>query len=206
MSQSARVRAVGPVVAVLCLALPVLAASKGAAKAAAPKPAEVTTPAAVPPPVPPVAAPKDAVAVMQPTEGNHAKGVVRLHLDGDKLLVVADLEGLNPGQKHGFHIHEFGDCSKPDGSGAGGHFNPGGHQHGLPDHIERHAGDLGNVTADAKGAAHYEITVSGVALSGKDAILGRGLIVHAKIDDGGQPTGNAGGRIACGTIGLALSK
>jgi len=193
-------------VAVLCLALPVLAASKGSSKVAPAKNADAIVPSAVPPPTPTPAAGKDAVAVMLPTDGNHAKGVVRFHQDGDRTLVTADLEGLNPGQKHGFHIHEFGDCSKPDGSGAGGHFNPGGHQHGLPDHAERHAGDLGNVTADAKGAAHYEIAIAGMTLAGKDAILGRGVIVHAKIDDGGQPVGNAGGRIACGAIGLAPSR
>lgn len=206
MRPSASVRALGSVVAVFCLALPVWAAGKGGARPAPPRPAAAPAPAAVPPPVPPTSVPKDAVAVMLATEGSRAKGVVRFHTDGDRTLVTADLEGLNPGQKHGFHIHEFGDCSKPDGSGAGGHFNPEGHPHGLPDHHERHAGDLGNVTADAKGLAHYEITITGIALHGKDAIVGRGLIVHAKADDGGQPTGNAGGRIACGTIGLALSK
>lgn len=195
MSRIARMRALGPAAAVLCMGLPLLAAGKAdppaAATAAAPAPAS---------------APKDAVAVLLSTDGNHAKGVVHLRADGDKLVVSADLEGLSPGQKHGFHIHEFGDCSKPDGSGAGGHFNPGGHAHGLADHAERHAGDLGNISADAKGQAHYEVTVPGVSLFGKDGILGRGLIVHAKVDDGGQPTGNAGGRIACGTIGLAVTK
>jgi len=87
---------------------------------------------------------------------------------------------------------------------AGGHYNPEGHQHGLPDSENRHAGDLGNVQADDQGKAHYEITVKGISISGEhNPIIGRGVIVHAKLDDGGQPVGNAGGRIACGVIGFA---
>jgi len=118
--------------------------------------------------------------------------------------VVADIEGLNPGQKHAFHIHQFGDCTSSDGMSAGGHYNPEGHQHGLPEKEMRHAGDLGNLTADNDGKAHYEITVSNISVAGmKNPIIGRGVIVHAKVDDGSQPVGNAGGRIACGVIGVA---
>jgi len=87
---------------------------------------------------------------------------------------------------------------------AGGHYNPEGHQHGLPDSENRHAGDLGNVQADSEGKAHYEITVSNISIQGpRNPILGRAVIVHAKPDDGGQPVGNAGARIACGVIGVA---
>ena len=147
---------------------------------------------------------KQAVAVMHPTANNKCHGVVHFTQEGETVKVVADLEGLNPGQKHAFHIHQFGDCSSADGMSAGGHYNPEGHQHGLPDSPSHHAGDLGNVTADADGKAHYEITVSNVTIAGaKNPILGRGVIVHAKVDDGGQPVGNAGGRIACGVIGVA---
>ena len=145
-----------------------------------------------------------AIAVLHPTAGQHCQGVVRFTQDGDSVKVVADLEGLTPGQKHAFHIHQFGDCSAPDGMSAGGHYNPEGHQHGLPDAENRHAGDLGNVQADNDGKAHYEITVNNVSVSGmKNPILGRGVIVHAKPDDGGQPVGNAGARLACGVIGVA---
>lgn len=147
---------------------------------------------------------KQAVAVLHPTANNKCHGVVHFTQEGDAVKVVADLEGLNPGQKHAFHIHQFGDCSGADGMSAGGHYNPEGHQHGLPDSPSHHAGDLGNVQADADGKAHYEITASNVTIAGaKNPILGRGVIVHAKVDDGGQPVGNAGGRIACGVIGVA---
>ena len=150
------------------------------------------------------AMPKQAVAVLHPTAGQHCQGLVRFTQDGDSVKVVADLEGLTPGQKHAFHIHQYGDCSSPDGMSAGGHYNPEGHQHGLPDTDNRHAGDLGNVPADDQGKAHYELTVNNVSIMGpKNPIIGRAVIVHAKPDDGGQPVGNAGARIACGVIGVA---
>jgi Cu-Zn family superoxide dismutase len=145
-----------------------------------------------------------AIAVLHPTAGQHCHGIVRFSAQEDSIKVVADLEGLTPNQKHAFHIHQFGDCSSTDGMSAGGHYNPEGHQHGLPDAENRHAGDLGNVQADTDGKAHYEITVSNISILGqKNPILGRAVIVHAKPDDGGQPVGNAGGRIACGVIGAA---
>ena len=88
---------------------------------------------------------------------------------------------------------------------AGGHYNPEKHPHALPDTTEkRHAGDLGNLQADSNGKVHHEITVKNVTIAGtKNPIIGRGVIVHAKVDDGGQPVGNAGPRIACGVIGVA---
>ena len=148
---------------------------------------------------------KQAVAVVHPTTNTTCQGVVHFTQEGeDSVKVVADLEGLTPGQKHAFHIHQFGDCSVPDGTSAGSHYNPEGHQHGLPGHGQRHAGDLGNVQADSNGKAHYEVTVSDITIAGaKNPIIGRGVIVHAKADDGSQPVGNAGGRIGCGVIGVA---
>ena len=149
-------------------------------------------------------APQAAIAVLHATKGNNCHGFVRFTQEGDSVKVIAELEGLNPGQKHAFHIHQYGDCSAPDGMSAGGHYNPEGHQHGLPDAEKRHAGDLGNVQADNEGKTHYEITVENISVMGKrNPIIGRGVIVHAKVDDGSQPVGNAGGRIACGVIGIA---
>jgi superoxide dismutase, Cu-Zn family len=147
---------------------------------------------------------RNAVAVLNPTAGNNCHGVIRFTQDGDAVKVVADIEGLTPGQQHAIHVHDFGDCSAPDATSAGSHYNPEGHQHGLPATSERHAGDLGNLTADKDGKAHYEITVTNCSLAGAmNPILGRAVIVHAKLDDGGQPVGNAGARIACGVIGVA---
>lgn len=147
---------------------------------------------------------KLALAYVQPTAGNTAKGVVRFEKVRGGVKVTADIEGLAPGTKHGFHIHEYGDCSKPDGSSAGGHYNPEGHAHAGPDAAMRHAGDLGNLTADASGKAHLELTLANVSVAGrKNPVLGRGVIVHKDTDDlKSQPTGAAGARIGCGVIGV----
>src|ERR1041384_7839837 len=129
---------------------------------------------------------KQAVAVLHPTTGNKCHGVVKFMQEGDSVKVVADLEGLKPGQKHAFHIHQYGDCSSGDGMSAGGHYNPENHPHALPasDNTPRHAGDLGNVQANDEGKAHYEITVNNISIAGtKNPIIGRGVIVHAKPDD-----------------------
>jgi Cu-Zn family superoxide dismutase len=101
------------------------------------------------------------------------------------------------------HIHQWGDITGMDGKTTGGHYNPKSHDHGLPEKHLRHAGDLGNLQADASGKAKYELTVDNLSIAGsKNPIVGRGVIIHAKKDDGGQPTGNAGARIAQGVIGI----
>ncbi len=147
--------------------------------------------------------PISLVAVIHPTEGNVAKGTVTFTDLGEGLIEVnAKVEGLMPGSEHGFHIHEYGDASDPKGESAGWHFNPEGHDHALPTNPTRHAGDLGNLVANEQGHASYTGTVKNLTLfTGSHAILGRSVVVHAKADDGGQPTGNAGPRIGVGVIG-----
>lgn len=150
-----------------------------------------------------------AVAVMFPTEGNDVSAKVTFVQTKAGVRVTAEVSGLNPNQKHGFHIHEFGDLSAADGTATGGHYNPEGHDHALPEGTPgnngvRHAGDLGNLEADADGHALYQQTFDNITIAGtQNPILGRGVIIHAKTDDGGQPTGNAGARIAQGVIGVA---
>lgn len=145
-----------------------------------------------------------AVAVMVPTEGNATHGTVRFVERDGSVTVTADISGLTPGAQHAFHVHEFGDLTAPDGASAGGHYNPEGHDHGLPEQEMRHAGDLGNLAADDRGNAHYEITVDNITIAGMhNPVIGRGVIIHAQHDDGGQPVGNAGARIAMGVIGVA---
>lgn len=146
------------------------------------------------------------MAVMQPTAGNSAAGTVGFRQQGDQIMVAVKLSGLPPGL-HGFHIHEKGDCSAPDATSAGGHFNPTGQQHGDPMHAEHHGGDFGNLTAAADGTAVIDLTLpaSQVSLSSGPAnsIIGRGLIVHSAPDDFmTQPTGNSGARLACGVIAM----
>jgi Cu-Zn family superoxide dismutase len=147
--------------------------------------------------------PTKAVAVLHPTKGNNVEGTVTFIKSGAEMKIVADVTGLTPG-KHGFHIHEFGDCSSPDGKAAGGHFNPTNNPHAGHDAAQRHEGDMGNLEADASGKAHLELTDNMMMMSGEKSIIGRGVIVHEKEDDlHSQPVGNAGGRVACGVIGIA---
>jgi superoxide dismutase, Cu-Zn family len=145
----------------------------------------------------------NAICVLLPTANNQARGIVKFTKQPNGMKIVADIEGLTPGD-HGFHIHEFGDCSAPDASSAGAHFNPDLKPHGGPMDAERHAGDLGRITAGADGKAHLEAQDPTLSFSGARSILGRGMIVHAQTDDfKTQPTGNAGPRVACGVIGIA---
>lgn len=144
------------------------------------------------------------IAVLHPTEGNSTAGtVVFKQLKKGKVEVTAHVTGLNPGSTHAIHVHQWGDVRASDGTSAGDHYNPEGHPHGLPDEDMRHAGDFGNLEADANGEADFTLTVDNISLMmGKNPVIGRSIVVHAKEDDGGQPTGNAGPRIATGVIGV----
>jgi superoxide dismutase, Cu-Zn family len=143
-----------------------------------------------------------AVCVVYPTQGNNVTGTITFTKVDNGVKVVADLQGLSAG-KHGIHIHECGDCSAADGTSAGGHFNPMAKSHGAPMDAMRHAGDMGNIEADATGKAHLEYIDKNISFEGMASIIGRSVIVHKSEDDlKTQPTGNAGARIACGVIGI----
>jgi superoxide dismutase, Cu-Zn family len=143
-----------------------------------------------------------AMVKLEATRGNTTAGTVMFHQQGDQVMVHARVEGLKPGQEHGFHIHEKGDCSSGDGMSAGSHFNPSGKPHGPQDNAEHHAGDLPALKADTQGRVDVKFQIGGVGIgSGMADIVGKGLIVHAMPDDyKTQPTGNSGARIACGVI------
>lgn len=146
-----------------------------------------------------------ATAVIHPTKGNTVTGVVYFSHEQDGLHITADISGLTPG-KHGFHIHEFGDCACDDAVCAGDHFNPTNQPHGDPASDKRHVGDLGNIEADNNGIAHYEHVDTMATLYGPHSIIGRAVILHTQKDDlTSQPTGDAGDRIGCGVIGIAKS-
>jgi superoxide dismutase, Cu-Zn family len=149
------------------------------------------------------AAPTRAVAVLEHTKDSTVAGKVTFTKAEGGVKVEAHVTGLTPG-KHGFHIHEFGDCSAADGTSAGGHFNPTGDPHAGPKDDKRHEGDMGNIEADKDGAVALEYVDAKLSFDGPGSILGRGVIVHAAADDfKTQPTGNAGGRLGCGVIGAA---
>lgn len=144
-----------------------------------------------------------AICILHPTEGNQVIGTVNFTKIDSGIVVEADLQGLTEG-KHGFHIHEYGDCSAANGTSAGGHFNPDGMKHGAPGDAERHVGDLGNIDANSSGQAHLRMVDTVIAFSGPHSIIGRSVVVHQGEDDlTSQPTGNAGPRVACGVIGIA---
>ena len=105
----------------------------------------------------------------------------------------------------GVHIHQFADCSDPEGKKAGGHWNPTKETHGSWGAGKFHSGDLGNIITDKNGKGSFEIldTLGRWSL-GKEkrtSVLNKAIIVHAGIDDRtSQPSGAAGKRIACGII------
>jgi Cu-Zn family superoxide dismutase len=149
---------------------------------------------------------KKAVAVMKGTSA--VEGVVTLVQEDDgPTKVSVKISGLAPG-KHGFHLHEFGDTTNGCIS-TGPHFNPEGKTHGAPEDSNRHAGDLGNVVAGADGVVSVELSDSQIPLSGPNSVVGRAFVIHELEDDLGKgghelssTTGNAGGRLACGVVGL----
>lgn len=160
-------------------------------------PAEPTAPA-------PDAAAASAIAELAPTQGNEVKGNVTFKVVDGHVHVTGQVSGLKPDSEHGFHIHEKGDCSAPDGTSAGGHFNPAQQDHGSVASDPHHGGDMPNIKANAEGVATIDAPVSSNVNIGKGDefdVIGRGLIVHADPDDyTSQPTGNAGARLACAVI------
>jgi len=127
----------------------------------------------------------------------------------DPTPISWDITGNDPNAKRGVHIHTFGDNTNGCTS-AGPHFNPFNKTHGAPGDETRHVGDLGNVDTDANGNAKGSKTDKLVKLIGPESIIGRTVVVHSGTDDLGKggnedslKTGNAGGRPACGVIGIS---
>ncbi|KAH8169464.1 copper/zinc superoxide dismutase (SODC) domain-containing protein [Sarocladium implicatum] len=126
-------------------------------------------------------------------------------------IVSWNIRGHDPNSQRAFHIHEFGDNTNGCTS-AGPHYNPFGRAHGAPSDLERHVGDLGNFETDANGSSTGSMSDELVKLIGPESVIGRTIVVHAGTDDLGRGhgheskvTGNAGGRSACGVIGIASS-
>lgn len=144
-----------------------------------------------------------AIVTLKPTEGNTVKGQVEFVQTREGVKLIGKVEGLQPKAIHGFHIHENGDCSAPDASSAGEHFNPKNTKHGVLEQTKTaHMGDLGNLSADSTGVATIDRTFKTLKVNtGRNQILGRAVVIHSKADDlKTQPSGDAGARIACGVI------
>lgn len=149
-----------------------------------------------------------AHVALVPTAGNSVAGtlMVTQERDGEGVVITGSISGLRPDAELAFHVHEVGDCSAPDASSAGEHFNPTAQPHGDPDSDESHLGDLPNIEANDDGIAEVDITIDDAALTGPSdrSILNRALVVHAAEDDyETQPAGASGPRIACGVIASA---
>lgn len=182
-----------------------------AACADAPETADAPGTAADTTAVPAASGSDRAVARIAEVDGSGVTGAVEFVDLGDAVEVRYNLSGLAAGV-HGFHVHQTGDCGA-DSSGtpagaAGGHFNPLASEHGAPDaaRTQRHAGDLGNIEADASGRAIGVRVDSVLSFRGPTSILRKAMLVHGGEDDlTSQPSGDAGPRVGCGVIEQASS-
>ncbi|XP_049873243.1 uncharacterized protein LOC126371883 [Pectinophora gossypiella] len=146
------------------------------------------------------------VATAHLVQGNINGTVTFTEID-DGILVNGSIIGL-PAGLYGFHVHELGDISTC--LATGGHFDLDGNTHGGREHDVRHIGDLGNVQFEGESPlANFSFVDKVISLRGRNNILGRSLVLHEQEDDLGEggdegslSTGNAGGRVACGVIGI----
>ncbi|MDX1388707.1 MAG: superoxide dismutase family protein [Acidobacteriota bacterium] len=145
--------------------------------------------------------------MLAPLGDNEANGTASFTTNDDGTISVYISLSNVPEGLHAVHIHETGDCSSPDGKSAGGHWNPTTMDHGRWGTPPHHLGDLGNAEVDEFGSGALTVTTSSpgfwsIGTGEINDIMGKAIIVHAGVDDfATQPTGGAGGRIACGVIG-----
>lgn len=152
-----------------------------------------------------------AHAQLMDRDGNPTGEVELVETPAHGVLLRIDVRGLEPGTR-AIHIHEAGRCDPPDFMSAGGHFNPAGRAHGVLHPEGMHAGDLLNLHVPAGGRVVTERLARDVTLRPGPAnslIAGDGtaILIHVHADDYlSQPTGDAGGRAACGVIRPVESK
>jgi len=130
-------------------------------------------------------------------------GTAQLLASGSQVNISIALAGISPGT-HGVHLHMVGSCEAPDFATAGGHLNPGNRQHGTSNPAGSHLGDLPNVTIGGNGLGAVSATLPGTADEALAQLFdadGTAVVVHANADDyRTDPSGNSGGRIACGVL------
>jgi Cu-Zn family superoxide dismutase len=188
---------------ILLLALALAASACSRDDVAPSEQREAHAPSEAVPEAPPAAPARDATVQLASTQGNTASGSLQLVQSPEGVRVSGTIQGLKPNGEFGFHFHEKGDCSAPDASSAGAHFNPAQKAHGNPAEGEHHVGDMLNVKSNAEGVAQVEATAAEATIgSGEPTdVLGKAVVVHENPDDyKTQPSGNSGKRIACGVI------
>jgi superoxide dismutase, Cu-Zn family len=130
-------------------------------------------------------------------------GTAQLLASGSQVNISVAAAGLSPGVR-AVHLHQTGSCETPDFTSAGGHLNPASRQHGHENPAGPHFGDLPNLTVGANGAGTVSTTLRGTRQEALAWIFdadGTAVVIHADADDyRTDPTGNAGGRIACGVL------
>lgn len=146
-------------------------------------------------------APMAAVATLADAQGNQV-GTATFTQYGERTIAVFEVAYPGATGMHGIHVHETGDCTPPDFTTAGAHFNPAGAEHAMPETEPRHAGDFGNIDLGDAGNGRLEVTTGLITVAaGPSSVAGKAVILHAGEDDGTtQPTGNAGARLACGVV------
>ncbi|CAH0718783.1 unnamed protein product, partial [Brenthis ino] len=151
--------------------------------------------------------PLRAIVRLASPDGRDVHGNVTFTQEDDKVRIQGRVYGMPPGE-YGFHVHQTGDITGGCLS-TGPHFNPDMKDHGHPEDENRHVGDLGNIEFDSDQLSNIDFTDNVIALEGPHNILGRAIVLHAMADDFGRTdhpdskkTGNAGGRVACGVIGI----
>ena len=148
---------------------------------------------------------KQASAMIGASNDSGVTGMAVFTQNGAEITLTVEIQGASPGL-HAVHIHANGDCSAPDGTSAGGHWNPTGVAHGKWGEGEFHLGDIGNIAVGEDGMGSITLTTDFWEIgTGSDVdIVGRSIIVHAGADDfTSQPSGAAGARIGCGVIVLS---
>jgi Cu-Zn family superoxide dismutase len=141
-----------------------------------------------------------AEALLRTAAGGDAGSAVAAEHNGG-IHVTIKVKGVPPGI-HGVHVHAVGKCEAPDFASAGGHWNPVSKQHGTLNPAGPHAGDLPNLEVDASGNGTLTMMLPGGTYEGLLDEDGSALVMHAGPDDlKTDPSGNSGGRIACGVFG-----
>ncbi len=181
----------------------ILAAAALPLRGAAPVPAAPKEEAAAPKAM--AAKGPAAVAKLESADDPKLSGTVTFTQEADAVRMVVEVTGVDKPGPHGIHLHENGKCEHdPAGkhyTSAGGHFNPTKAEHACRESTTHHAGDFGNVEIKPDGTGHLEVVTVMLSLHGPNSPIGKAVILHTGTDDcKTQPTGNSGGRLACGVV------